>query len=99
MGIRYSQLPKTNAPTSDDLVALLDMESMIVKTATINNIVKSVIGNVDMGTTSLDGIGDGTVTGAISWIHNQTSIESLTEAQYNALPSSVKNDGKLRLVF
>lgn len=98
MGIRYSQLPKTNAPTSDDLVALLDNESMILKTATIDKIVKSVIGDVDMGDTSIADIGDGTITGAISWINNQTTIEAMTEAQYNALPASVKNDGKLRFI-
>ena len=102
MGIRYSQLPKTNVPTGDDWVALLDNDSAILKTATIENIVKSVIGPTDMGDTSITGIGDGTVTGAIEYIYNTTKNSiacfALTEAQYNALPASTKNDGNLRYI-
>ena len=98
MGIRYSQLPRTSAPTSDDLVAILDMESMILKTTTIDKFVKAVMGPIDLGTTDITDIGDGTVSGAIRYTYDITRIESLTEAQYNALPVATKNDGKVRLV-
>ena len=101
MGVRYSQLPKTNAPTSDDLVAILDNDSATLKTTTIEKLVKSVTGNVDIGTTSITGVGDGTVTGAIKYIYDnfsQSKMLALTEAQYNALPASTKNDGNIRFV-
>ena len=101
MGVRYSELPRTNAPTSDDLVALLDNESATLKTATIEKLVKCVTGPTDIGTTTITGIGDGTVTGAIKYIYDNYStlkIFALTQNQYNALPTSTKNDGNLRYV-
>lgn len=101
MGVRYSELPTTTSPTTDDLVAILDNSSATLKTTTIDKLVKSVTGNVNIGTTSITGIGDGTITGAISYIYNNFSkvkVLSLTEAQYNALPAATKNDGNIRFV-
>lgn len=96
MGIRYSELPTTLVPTSDDLVAILDNESATLKTTTLQNAV-----NCALGSASISGIGDGTVNGAIVYLYNAssgTSITSMTQAEYDALTTAQKNDGRLRLV-
>ena len=98
MGIRYSELPQTNAPTSDDLVAILDNESATLKTSTLDRAVNCALGPAD-----ISGIGDGTVNGAIVFLYNGgggggTSITEMTQEEYDALTDAQKNDGTIRLV-
>ncbi len=101
MGVRYSELPTTNAPTSDDLVAILDNESATLKTTTVEKFVKVVTGNVNMGSTSITGIGDGTITGSIKYIYDNFSrvkFYSMNQSAYDGLPSATKNDGNVRVI-
>lgn len=99
MGIRYSELPKTNVPTKDDLVALLDMDSATLKTTTIAKMVNCALGDAD-----ISGIGDGTVNGAIVFLYNGggggggAHITAMTQEEYDALTDDERNDGNLRLV-
>lgn len=60
MGIKYSELPKTSAPTNDDYVAILDNETATLKTTSLQNAVDSTLGTAD-----ISALGDGTVKGAI----------------------------------
>ena len=60
VGVRYSELPKTLGPTHDDLVAVLDNESNILKATPLQNAVNCTLGGHD-----ISDVGDGTVTGAI----------------------------------
>lgn len=98
MGIRYSELPKTNVPTENDLVALLDMESATLKTTTIAKLVKCALGNADISE-----IGDGTVNGAIVYLYNGgggggAHITAMTQEEYDALTEEQRHDGNLRFV-
>lgn len=60
VGVRYSELPKTLGPTHDDLVAVLDNESNVLKATPLQNAVNCTLGGHD-----ISDVGDGTVTGAI----------------------------------
>lgn len=96
MGIRYSELPRTQSPTSDGLVAFLDMTTSTLRASTIDKVVDCALGSA-----SIQNIGDGTVKGAIVYLNSAAggaSITAMTQAQYNALPDAEKNDGHLRLV-
>lgn len=95
MGIRYSELPKTNEPTPDDLIALLDIETSTLRTSTLDEAVNATLGSSD-----ISGIGDGSVKGAISYIYDKGTIKiyRMTQVQYDSLTSAEKNDGNLRVV-
>ena len=96
MGIRYSELPTTLVPTSDDLVAILDMNSATLKTTPLANAVDCTLGNADIA-----GIGDGSVKGAIVYLYNNSggnTIIQMTQTEYDALSTAQKNDGRIRLV-
>ena len=96
MGIRYSELPQTQSPTSGGLVAFLDPTTSTLRTATLDKAV-----NCALGDASIQGIGDGTVNGAIVYLNGAiggAAITAMTWAQYNALTTAQKNDGHLRLV-
>lgn len=96
MGIRYSELPQTQSPTSSGLVAFLDPTTSTLRTATIDKTVDCALGSA-----SIQNIGDGTVKGAIVYLNGAiggAAVTSMTYAQYNALTTAQKNDGHLRLV-
>jgi len=95
MGVRYSELPKTTAPTSDDYVAILDNTSSTVQTTTLQNAVNSTLGTADISK-----LGDGTVKGAIVAAASLGgSATPMTQAAYNALPATKLTDNVPRYIY
>ena len=80
-GVRYSELPKTLSPTHDDLIALLDNESNILKATPLQNAVNCTLGGHDISE-----IADGTVTGALVELDERRVVGALelTYDQYMA---------------
>lgn len=75
---KITALTENDTMADEDLISLGNGGTASLRKITWANIIKSIKSKLGMGDTSLSGIGDGTVTGAISQLNTKTGSKSLS---------------------